>query len=60
MDNWVGVDDPSPWQIARVHYPNKGVRFLAGDFFYYNGVSHNATGRRIFEFTVKYHIETIN
>jgi hypothetical protein len=60
MDNWVGVDDPSPWQISRSHYPNKGIRFLAGDFFYYNGVTHNATGRRVFKFTIKYHIETIN
>jgi hypothetical protein len=58
MDNWIGVDDPTTWQLSRSHYPNKGMHFLSGDLFYYSA-AHNSTGRRKFWFTVKYHIVTL-
>ena len=57
-ESWVNLTDPQPWQISRCNYPNKGIRFLSGDFYYALG-THNTTGRRKFYFTIKYHIESI-
>jgi hypothetical protein len=57
-ENWLNSLGVQPWETAINFYNNTAYHFLAGDFFYAFG-THNTSGRRIFKFSIKYHIETI-